>query len=275
MPAFTGDWQLAAEFKRVSTITVLWHWTDANLLADGLILAPEGSEAGVTWNRPWSGYDGVTSFQWWLEPVTGEYSPVQYLARGIKYLVVTDTDLKRFTTAEQRALLNKLTLLKTIQTTALTAGPTIYFYAMQTPTHIADASFGNQIKLVGYDLAESSRMISFRPYWRIEQRPMANYSVFMHLYPMAADPGHDPMLAQYDGAPTTPQRLTLTWDDSNELYLGPKAILPLPAPLKPGTYRLDVGLYDFLNGQRLHTMTGDDSSTILIQIGITPNDPTF
>ncbi len=77
------------------------------------------------------------------------------------------------------------------------------------------------------------------------------------------------------GAPTTTQRLTLTWDDPNEWYLGSTATLTLPPPINPGTYQLLVGLYDFQNGQRLHTAAGKDNATILIQIGLNQDGQTF
>jgi hypothetical protein len=274
-PAFASDWQLATQFNRLDTITLLWRWTDANLPNDGLILAPSESEASVTWNRPWSGYDGATSFKWWIEPVTGAYTPTQYLDRGIKYLVITDVDVVQFTSDAQQSLLKQLTLLKTIQADSTTAGPTIYFYSMQPPAIKANVSFGQQINLVGYDLSQADSIITFRPYWRISQRPAANYSMYIHVYPIKADPAHDPILAQSDGAPSTVQRLTLTWDDFNELYLGPQVTLQLPKTLNPGAYQLQIGLYNYETGQRLLTTTQADSTIIQVQIGSLQPEPTF
>ena len=108
-----------------------------------------------------------------------------------------------------------------------TSGPMLYFYRMLPPQFDADVTFGGQIRLDGYDLSADTlaagETLTFRPYWRIEQPPTANYSMFIHLY-RADDETRQP-IAQWDGAPTTPQRLTVTWDDPDELYIGADAVL--------------------------------------------------
>jgi hypothetical protein len=59
----------------------------------------------------------------------------------------------------------------------------------------------------------------------------------------------------------------LTWDDTEELYIGSDATLTLPPDLQPGSYRLAIGLYDFNTGQRL---TVEDTTYFTIPIVINP-----
>jgi hypothetical protein len=137
---------------------------------------------------------------------------------------------------------------------------------MTAPRVETGITFGEQITLAGYDLNQSAdasaRTITFRPYWRIQQQPTTNYSMFVHLYPVETDQ----ILVQRDGSPASLQRLTLTWDDPRELYIGSDVNLSIPADLPPGQYRLVIGLYDFNTGQRLMTPNNTDSFTISIEI---------
>jgi hypothetical protein len=74
------------------------------------------------------------------------------------------------------------------------------------------------------------------------------------------------LLAQDDGPPVSVERATLTWDDPNELFIGRNILLTVPKTLKPGAYRLVIGLYDYVTGQRLLNESGQDSFSIEITV---------
>jgi hypothetical protein len=156
------------------------------------------------------------------------------------------------------SFLNQLTLVKTIPAAPDREGAAISFYRLLPPQVSAGFDFGGQVKLAGYDIntttLKSGETIVLRPYWRVNQPPASNYSMFVHLYPK----DEDQLLAQYDGAPSVLERPTLTWDDINELYIGANVSIALPADLAAGDYRLALGLYDYNTGTRL---TGSDGAT--------------
>lgn len=268
VPQFiTGNVELVERFRKPLMKSVVWHWADDNIPVDGLILGHEHSQIIQAWNRPWSGYDGRKVFNWWLENEDEilASTPADYVERNIDYFVIEQPILDQyFRRSRVEKFLSQLTLVKTFPASPDVEGDTVYFYRMAPPqVELSDEVFGDQIALVGYDLDTSSgNTIYFRPYWRIRNHPTTNYSMFVHLYPADALE----VITQYDGAPTTPQRLTLTWDDPNELYIGADVNLTLPDYLPPGDYRLAVGLYDFTNGQRLLLGTGDDFYTIPVTI---------
>lgn len=268
MPALVSTGQMIYQYHLPNTRYLLWRWTDANIPSDGLILMKQGGDAERTWNRYWSGYDGIKTFQWWwIDKDTFRTSPRQFFDRNIVYFVTSDSDRQSYP-PEAAAFIDQLTLLKVIRSssTAQAAGPTLYFYRMMPPQMATQATFGNQIALVGYDLSHDhfapGETIHFRPYWRMVNHPEANYSMFVHLYPS----GKTQMLAQFDGAPSTSARLPLTWDDPGELYIGTDAALTIPTDLAPGTYQLAIGLYDFSTGQRLQLENGQDTFDIPVFI---------
>src|SRR5262249_28665585 len=140
-------------FSLPDTRYLLWRWTDANIPTDGMILMHQMGELEDTWNRPWSGYDGVKTFQWWFEEDPTKSTPRQYFDRGIAYFAMSDVDrAKRFTMAGMDSFINQLTLIKTIAPSGNAVGPTIHFYRMVPPQTSANFIFGEQITLVGYDL---------------------------------------------------------------------------------------------------------------------------
>jgi hypothetical protein len=270
VPGFvSGNLELVQRFTLTDMRAVLWHWADVNVPMDGRILIHPSSVLAFTWNREWSGYDGSKPFEYWLE-VSDEIAastPERYVERGITFYVMSEADRGRaFDTPGLEAFVEQLTLVKTLPAAPDILGATVYFYRMLPPQVSTTIAFGDQITLAGYDLnsAETApgETILFRPYWRAERRPDSNYSMFVHLYPE----DEEQLTTQFDGSPASGQRPTLTWDDTEELYIGSDATLILPPDIEPGDYRLAVGLYDFNSGQRLETDNKQTYFTIPITV---------
>jgi 4-amino-4-deoxy-L-arabinose transferase-like glycosyltransferase len=258
-----GNIELVNTFHRAAMPDVLWHWTDVNLPTDGLILLLPSSFLERTWNREWGGYDGAKPFQWWYEDENqmAASTPEQYAQRGILYFALDSVDLAEHLKSKQaQAFLKQLTLVKEIPTAPNIYGNTVYLYRMMPPHRPADAAFADQIVLTGYDLGSAEvkpgDTLRFRPYWRALRQPANNYSMFVHLYPAGADQ----LITQHDGPLTVLERPTLTWDDTDELYIGADVQLAIPADTPPGDYRLVVGVYDYTTGIRLKTGEGDSFS---------------
>lgn len=138
----------------------------------------------------------------------------------------------------------------------------VYFYRIGRMQHETDVLFNDAIRLVGYDLSASQATagdtLRFTPYWQAPQQPQANYSMYLHLYPIASRD----VLAQADGAPVSNTRLTPTWDDPHETLIGQIFTLNLPSDLPAGDYRLALGIYDYQTGQRLLTPEGADYTSV-------------
>jgi 4-amino-4-deoxy-L-arabinose transferase-like glycosyltransferase len=261
------------EFHRRDARVDLWRWSDANVPPDGMILLPDGSLLDDAWNRPWRGYDGVTGFQWWITSDLTEETPAGWWERGITYFAFTAADRRRWQRkgaldAVDAELSEMLLLAHIAPTNPAHNGPReIWFYRTLPPQVRTDVVLGEQIHMVGYDLdvseATPGGAIRFRPYWNALRTPDTNYSMFVHLY---TTDSRD-ILAQTDGPPTNTLRLTLTWTDPGETLIGADTVVPIPADLTPGKYRLAVGLYNWQTYQRLLLPDGTDFVDIPITIG--------
>ena len=118
--------------------------------------------------------------------------------------------------------------------------------------HQVDATFGQAIRLLGYDLeptrARPGETVILTLYWEAQEKGTGDYTVFTHLL----DPSGQPR-AQKDNQPQEGMYPTYLWDpderirDSYRLEIAPDA--------SPGDYRFAVGMYALQTMQRLPITT--------------------
>jgi hypothetical protein len=122
------------------------------------------------------------------------------------------------------------------------------------PAERADIDFGDQIRLLGYDLRRDSGdaedAIHVTLYWQGLEPVDRDYTVFVHLV------GPDgTIVAQDDGPPGDPFFPTSTWFPGE--FVSDSHQLALPAPTPPGDYTLLVGLYHLPTAERLQAVDSD------------------
>ncbi len=113
--------------------------------------------------------------------------------------------------------------------------PSRDFTEPSVPNRI-DAIFGNQIELLGYDLARDGQTLIFKPTWKAVTNVDANYKVFVHVF----DPTTEKIVAQSDAMPRNNAYPTSRWlrgEVVNDTIALP--LLDLPS----GSYRIAIGLY--------------------------------
>jgi hypothetical protein len=102
-------------------------------------------------------------------------------------------------------------------------------------------NFQDQVHLLGYDLPSTryraGETIPLRLYWFAQQTPPANYKIFFHLSELD-DSGK---VAQVDSEPTFGYAPMTTWEPG-EIFVDTQ-LLPLTEPIKPGRYKLLMGVY--------------------------------
>ncbi|MEO0561526.1 MAG: hypothetical protein AAF125_05410, partial [Chloroflexota bacterium] len=252
-PALIADVALVREYARTDTTLALWRYSDASLPNDGGFLTPRESPIHLTWNRPYSGYDGRT-FTWAYNETPWETDPVALFADGTHYVAYTVTDPTWNTDPDALATWtdNLYPLARIDGSPQTMTGPTVHIYRTLPPATAADVSFGEGIQLDGYDLTVGETEVTFRPYWQATATPPTNYSMSLQLTP-TNDPTN--VIAQWDGPPARPERLPTTWDDPDEHVIGTAATV---VAQQSGDYTLNVILYDFETGTRLPV--GDDDS---------------
>ena len=225
-------------------------WVDDNL-EPGTILIYDDSER---WFNPhWGGIPHRKWFDWWetgdvLERPLQEWIDVHKIS-WLALPVHKHRQLQK--SAEGRDFLARLLLLRNFTCQLPRRSSQTIFYRLWRMQHETDARFGEHIRLSGYDLhspdPQPGDELAVTLYWNATATPSDNYSLFLHL--VAVD---DPRpLAQVDGNPAVPARLTQTWDRPEETLISPRFSLTLPADLPPGDYRVMLGLYNFETGERL------------------------
>jgi hypothetical protein len=134
-------------------------------------------------------------------------------------------------------------------------GPT----AIPTPANLAVAyplvaSFGDQVRFLGYDLESATvraeATLSFTLYWQALAGMDTSYTVFTHLLDHA-----EQVWGQKDGPPLDGDHPTTEWQPG-EVIVDPYSFVVSPeAP--PGTYLLEIGLYHPESAARLPVRDAD------------------
>ena len=127
------------------------------------------------------------------------------------------------------------------------------------PTRSLDVGFVDAGQIVGWDPGSGSvkpgDAIHPRLVWRAFGRSGAAYTVFIHLLNSTGK-----IVGQRDEAPNHNARPTTTWVAGEYIEDPHDVDVPLAAP--PGTYQIEVGLYDPTSGQRVRLTTSADSAII-------------
>jgi len=127
--------------------------------------------------------------------------------------------------------------------------PLAYPVVTETPVHVRDINFGNEIQLVGYDLSPAGPLqpggeFRLKLFWRAIGPATGSQKVSVQSYY-----GNGTMVAQKDALPVCDREPTTTWD------LGETIVdihdVPVNADAPPGRYPLYVGLYHSESGAPL------------------------
>jgi hypothetical protein len=122
-----------------------------------------------------------------------------------------------------------------------------------------EANFSDQVTLLGADCPAGCRAapgetVTLTLYWRAERPTEINYTIFTHLL----DPA-ETVLINADHAPAKP---TQGWV-SGEIITD-AVPLAIPADLAPGSYSLEVGLYDASDPAYTRLPTIDGQSRVIL-----------
>lgn len=112
--------------------------------------------------------------------------------------------------------------------------------AAPAPAVAQTAQFGSQARLLGYDVRQApvsaGETVTLTLHWQAGEPWTRRASVFVHL--LASD-GRS--VAQGDGEPGAGQIPTTSWLTGE--YVADPHVLPIPATLPPGSYRVGIGFY--------------------------------
>ena len=131
--------------------------------------------------------------------------------------------------------------------------------AQESPTATTTTTFGNVVRLLGFDLSDASlapgQTLDVTLYWQAISADHADYKVFLHLL----DPKNDTqsgIVAQMDSAPRSSTYPFWVWR-SDEI-VSEALSLSIPPQTPPGEYVLLAGIYDSATGKRLPVLGARD-----------------
>jgi hypothetical protein len=140
-------------------------------------------------------------------------------------------------------------------TVVVTGRPHVFDDSGQAPL----ATFGETMQLLSSTLEPAqlpasgkAQKVTIKLRWR-DGRPMPEaYKVFVHVL----DPAGQQVLAQRDAEPQDGKAPTTSWVSGE--VLDDAYAVEVPAGMAPGTYPIEVGVYDARNGERLTLANGDN-----------------
>ncbi len=249
LPQFNEDWALVQLRRLPDTRVQLRQWFDANL-DPGTVIVNESNHK--TFNPIWGGIPHRHWVDWWVSDNIVEHPLAEWRdTRKMTYAALPYGELQSMEqTPDGQAYLKQMLRLKDFFGTSVN-GPQMAFYRLWRMQHETDVQFGDAIHLIGYDQSaktvKAGESLTFHFYWKANQTPTDNYSLFIHLTPES----EYKVLAQADGAPAVPERPTLSWNDATETLISPPLTLTVPVDSPAGNYQIHIGLYNYVNGQRL------------------------
>ena len=128
-------------------------------------------------------------------------------------------------------------------------------YTKPATENDTDATFGNEIKLVGYDLVatETPNQYLLSLIWQAIDEPTSDYTVFVHL--LQPDGSCNPCVWQQDVMPQQNQYPTSRW--LADEYIVDSYPIVIAEGTGAGQYPIEVGLYLAETGQRLQVTSPD------------------
>jgi hypothetical protein len=107
-----------------------------------------------------------------------------------------------------------------------------------------NATFGDQLRLLEYEVERKEDRQNVTLYWRSERRMEADYTVFIHIFDLATDIP----VAQDDAMPHRSAYPTTFWWPGETV----KDLISIPLDgVPPGAYGIAIGVYEPLTGKRL------------------------
>jgi len=106
-----------------------------------------------------------------------------------------------------------------------------------------DATFGDAIRLLGYDIAQAGSWLTLTLHWQAIADIGADYKFFIHVF----DPATEQIVAQVDAMPGSNAYPTSRWVQGEVV----SERVELELELESGTYRVATGWYDPVSADRL------------------------
>ena len=261
---FVYGFDLPKDIRAGGTMTVRWYWRILSANQRGFtftnqLFGEDDHRRGQFDERcfvpdDWpTGTSGISTFEMQIDPQapTGAYwlHAAIYDRGGL-----SDSNLPVFD-AQERQVGNQLILgpikvhgrLPASASGGRVSNPPV-------PDSVLQASFADQIDLLGYSLGEDDLApggsLDLTLFWSPRGRPMRDYTVFVHLLDY-----QEQIQGQADSPPRDGRYPTSIWDAGE--VIADLHTLSLGTELPAGEYHVAIGLYDPETGERVGIVDGN------------------
>jgi hypothetical protein len=131
-------------------------------------------------------------------------------------------------------------------------GPARSIYRTFSPEHPLSAHFEDVAVLHGYDLLVEDDQLHLKFYWQAQATDLPDYTLFVHI----VDSETGETVVQRDAPP---ERHTAQWDQYEWVF--DERLIPLD--IAPGSYTVQIGLYESLTLERL-PVDGDSVGVLML-----------
>jgi hypothetical protein len=128
-------------------------------------------------------------------------------------------------------------------------------FAVPPMSQEVGAAFGDDLRLLGYDLKAETDALHITLHWQALRRMDTNYTMFVHVL----DATSGEIVGQVDVMPYGFTYFTAWWEE--EEVVSDQIVVPLEG-IPSGTYSLAVGVYDADTGERA-AVSGQPSDSVL------------
>ncbi|MBN1934816.1 MAG: glycosyltransferase family 39 protein [Anaerolineae bacterium] len=122
-----------------------------------------------------------------------------------------------------------------------------------------------RVRFLGYTLSServrAGKILTVDLHWQAQTALDRPYTVFAHLLGPYNPATSGPLWAQHDGQPLDGGHPTTRWLPGQMVI--DRRVFEIGADTPPGTYQIEIGLYDALTGERL-AVAGDEANRILL-----------
>ena len=131
----------------------------------------------------------------------------------------------------------------------VTVSPSPCTFDVPSNANSMNALFGDDLRLLGYQLRRDGGLLTLTLHWRSEQRMETDYKIFVHVF----DPATAVPVAQDDAMPHRWAYPTTFWGPGEPV----KDVIPISLEGMPaGTYGVAIGVYDPATVERLPVVDG-------------------
>jgi hypothetical protein len=247
-PNAQDSWKLIERLDKPDTLAIGTNWFVENV-PQGARIGVDGQARQLYFNR-YTGYDGPMIYTPEIIDALPEHSIAEYQNGGMEYLVTAPKESREYFLDPERLEGGEYEVVAEIDSEERRGPHLLILSVPPRHEHVRYLWLGDVVSFRGYDLPRTElqpgSVLEFTLYWMSVRVTTANYVVEARL----VDLDGEEVVARHETEPDGGHRPTSTWEGGMQ-FVPDEHLFVLPGDVPPGTYDLQIALYDAATGERL------------------------